>query len=119
MNRTLRDQIKRRMGWCIGAFVCGWVLIGLGTEVARSMPAVPRELLPLIGVALFAAGALAMNFLVKCPKCHARLARTIAMPVAFSFGSGPKVCYCPYCGVSLDEPIPLTGPQAGNPIHPA
>ena len=119
MNGTLRDQIKRRMWWCIGAFVCGWVLIVVGTEVARSFPDLPREVLPLGGVLLFAGGALAMNFLVKCPKCQARLARTIAMPVAFSFGSGPKIGFCPYCGVSLDESLPQTGPQAGNPIHPA
>jgi hypothetical protein len=28
------------------------------------------------------------------------------MPLAFSWGSGPKVNFCPFCGVNLDEPRP-------------
>jgi len=119
MNGTLRGQIKRRMYWCLGIFACGWVVMVLGTELAKSLPDVPREIIPVGGMLLFGGAALAMHWLVRCPKCEAKLARTIAMPVAFSWGSGPKIGFCPYCGVNLDQPLPQTGVQAGNPIHPA
>ena len=52
-------------------------------------------------------GALvAMQRGIKCPKCKAKLGQTIAMSLAFSWGSGPKVNFCPFCGVNLDEPRP-------------
>jgi hypothetical protein len=40
------------------------------------------------------------------------------MHVAFSWRSGPKIDFCPFCGVNLDEPVALGDPilQALNPI---
>jgi hypothetical protein len=37
---------------------------------------------------------------------------------AFNFGSGPRVNFCPFCGVNLDEPRPLSSDRsaAQNPI---
>lgn len=53
---------------------------------------------------MFGGAMFAMQRIVKCPKCKANLGRTIAMPLSLSWGSGPKINFCPYCAVSLDEP---------------
>jgi hypothetical protein len=120
MTHTIREHVKRRMWWCVGTAVGGWLTIFAGTTLEKDLPGdIPRGVLPLVGFVLFFGAILAMNWLVKCPKCKAKIGRTIAMPLTFSWGSGPKINYCPYCGVNLDEPMPQTGPQAGNPIHPA
>jgi hypothetical protein len=55
---------------------------------------------------VFMGAILALNYLVKCPKCANNLGRTIALPVGLSLGTGRKIKFCPYCGVSLDEPCP-------------
>ena len=122
MKQTIRHCIKRRVWWCAAAGIGGWLLFALGGAVARDLPhGIPRAAIPIAGFLLFGGAILAMQRIVRCPKCKARLGQTIAMPVAFSWGSGPKVGFCPYCGVNLDEPLPHAGPvaQSQNPISPA
>jgi hypothetical protein len=36
--------------------------------------------------------------------------------LAFSWGSGPRINFCPYCGVSLDQP--RTQQQHGTATNP-
>jgi len=106
MSRSLREEIKRRVRRWAAVAVAGWVLIALGESVARYLPnGVPAPVVPVIGVMLFF-GALIAARRVRCPKCRAAVGRTIAMPVALSWGSGPKVNLRPFCDVSLDEPCP-------------
>ena len=106
---TIRDYIRRRVWWCLGIGFAGWALIPFGSALASALP---KPILPgalsfsVVGALVFAGAMLVMQRIVKCPKCLARLGRTIAMPLAFSWGSGPKIGFCPYCGVSLDEPVP-------------
>ena len=71
------------------------------------------------GGVMFGGAILALQMIVRCPKCKARLGRTIAMPVAFGWRSGPRVNFCPFCGVKLDEPIPHpeSATQSLNPIR--
>lgn len=110
------------MYWCAGIGFSAWLLFPLTTVVAKNFPSsIPVAGIPALGILLFAGAMLAMQRLVKCPKCKARLARTVGMPIAFSWGSGPRVNFCPYCGVNLDEPVPGAEPvaQTQNPIHPA
>ena len=121
---TIRDYIKRRM-WTWGAVALGsWLVVALGAAISKGggRGALP-PLLPLAGFAGFASAILAMQFFVKCPKCRARLAQTIAMYVAFQWGGRRQVNFCPFCGVNLDEPVPgsdpATMPNPQNPIHPA
>lgn len=105
MSVTIRDYIKKRVRWCFAIAAAGWLLIALGSAFAQQLPAgFPQFLVPLLGGLLFGGAILAMQGVVKCPKCRANLGRTIAMPVAMSFGSGPKINFCPYCGVHLDQP---------------
>jgi hypothetical protein len=107
MNQTIRDYLKGRIRWCLACAVGGWLLIALGGGLAAHLPAgIPRPAIPLLGFAVFFGAILAMQRSIRCPKCEARLGQTIAMPLAFNFGSGPRVNFCPFCGVNLDEPRP-------------
>jgi hypothetical protein len=92
----------------------------LGAAIAQSLPAgVVRAAVPIVGFVFFGGAILALQRFVKCPNCKARLGQTIAMPVALSWGSGPRVNFCPFCGVNLDEPLPRpqSPPQSLNPIQ--
>jgi hypothetical protein len=108
MNKTIRDYIKRRVWWCAGVAACGWLMFPLGAVIARSLPhGAPEAIIPIAGMILFGGAILALQRIVRCPTCKARLGQTIAMPLAFSWGSGPKINFCPYCGVSLEQELPL------------
>ena len=122
MNETIRQHIKRRVRWCMAIAAGGWLMFPLATSLAGYLPeGIPQGAAPLAGMLLFVGAIFTMQRIVKCPKCKARLAQTIAMHVAFSWGSGPRVNFCPYCGVSLDERAPRSEPVAPtqDPIRPA
>lgn len=107
MSATIRDYLKGRIRWCLAFAVGGWLLIALGGGFAAHLPeGIPRPAIPLLGFIVFFGAIIAIQRSIKCPKCKARLGRTIAMPLAVNFGSGPQVNFCPFCGVSLDEPQP-------------
>jgi hypothetical protein len=99
---TIRQYIKRRVLWGFGAFVgAGVISFALGSLVAN------RNLANAISlIAMFAGvvGYLSALF-IRCPKCRANLSLTIAIPTAAHI-FGRKVQYCPYCAVSLDDPMP-------------
>jgi hypothetical protein len=103
MNQTIRDYIKRRVRWLFAVGILGWLIL----PASQLLWPAEKSALPLaaVGMIVFFGAILALNYFVKCPRCRANLGRTIAMPLALSFGSGPKINFCPYCGVSLDEPV--------------
>jgi hypothetical protein len=119
MNQTIRDYIKGRVRWLFAVGVLGWLTFPLSQFAGRSQPV--GAALPALGMLVFVGAILALNWAVKCPRCRANLGRTIAMTVGLSWGSGPKVNFCPYCGVSLDEPrekqTPAAQQQPFNPIR--
>jgi hypothetical protein len=120
VNPSIRAYIKGRVRWCLALALGGWLLIALGGALAKSLPAnFPRALLPMAGFILFFGSIVAMRWMIKCPKCQAKLGQTIAMPLAFSWGRPPQVNFCPYCGVNLDEPRARSEPVAPsqNPIR--
>ena len=119
MNDTIRDYIRRRVWWCAAFAVGGWLMFPLGAAIAQRLPdGAARAAMPIVGFVMFGGAILALQRIVKSPKCKARLGQTIAMPVAFGWGSGPRVNFCPFCGVKLDEPIPHSesSTQSLNPI---
>lgn len=120
MNGTIRQYIKRRVWWCAGVAFAGWLMFPLGAAIAKNLPSgAPAASVPVIGFVMFFGALLAMRRIVKCPSCKARLGHTIAMPLAFSWGSGPKVNFCPFCGVNLDQPMPHSeAVQPHNPLDP-
>src|SRR5215472_1426878 len=107
MHNTIRRYLKRRVWWCAGIALCGWLLFPVGEMVSPQLPdSVPKAAIPALGMIIFVGAILAMQWTLRCPKCKARVGQTIAMPLAFSWGRGPKINFCPYCGISLDEPVP-------------
>ena len=117
MTGTIRDYIKRRVWWCAALGFGGWLMFALGTAIARNMPdVVPPAAAPAVGFVMFGGAILALQRIVRCPRCKAKLGQTVAMPIACSWGSGPKVNFCPFCGVNLDEPLPGV-PSAQEPAR--
>ena len=113
MNQTIRDYIKRRVRWAFAVGVLGWLTLPLSQFAGHEEPGNKvGAALPALGMLVFLGAILALNWLIKCPRCRANLSRTIAMTVGLSWGSGPKVNFCPYCGVSLDEPCEKQTPGA-------
>ena len=122
MAKTIRSYIKTRVRVCFAIGVAGWLLIPLGEAIARNLPeGMPTAAFPFVGLVVFGGAMFAMQRIVKCPKCKANLGRTIAMPLALSWGSGPKINFCPYCAVSLDQPLhpqqAQKPPASQNPIQ--
>jgi hypothetical protein len=120
MNETIRAYLKRRVRWISAVGLLGWLVFPLTAIV------LPREpghniggTLPAFGGLLFAGAIIALNWAIKCPRCCANLGRTIAMPLGLSWGSGPRINFCPYCGVGLDEPrVKQTSASPPAPFNP-
>ena len=102
MQPTIRDVIKRRMRWLTLVAIAGWLLVGLSIQFPRNGQ--PPPPLVIVGFLVFAGALLAMQRAVRCLKCSTPLGK-IAATIAFGLW-GRRVNFCPYCGVSLDEPVP-------------
>jgi len=97
MNQSIRDYLKRRVRWAMAILIGGWVLFASSIVTHMDNP-----VLNIVGALMFGGGILFMNWGNKCPRCAARLGQlavTMAIP-----GLKPQPNFCPYCGVSLDEP---------------
>jgi len=114
MHETIRSFIKRRVRWFLAIAALAWISIPVWLSVTRERQ---QPYVPFAAMAVFASAALGMQFLVRCPRCKVRLGQ-IGVQVAFSFLK-PTVNFCPYCGVSLDEPLPRAEDplQSQNPIR--
>lgn len=96
MNETIRDYLKWRVRWRVAIAIGGWVVVAasVGTHVDNSIASIA-------GVLTFGGAILSLQW-IKCPKCSVRLgqiAMTLGVPAL-----KPQPNFCPYCGVSLDEP---------------
>jgi hypothetical protein len=100
---TIRDYIKRRVRWAMGIGISSWLLVALLGPLGFHSNVLP--VFAIVGVVGFGGAILSIQF-IRCPKCKAPLGQTIAMPMALRVG-GRQVNFCPYCGVQLDEPMPM------------
>jgi hypothetical protein len=118
--QTIRDYLKRRVRWIFAVGVLGWLALPLSGVLRHEEPGNQAgAALPALGMLVFLGAILAFNWAIKCPRCRANLGRTIAMTVGLSWGSGPKVNFCPYCGVNLDEPrVKLASSGQHVPLNP-
>jgi len=111
MNETIRDYIKRRVRWCMGIGIAGWVVIAtsIGTRVEN-------PIVSMLGFLTFGGAILALQW-IKCPRCSVRLGLLgIGLGVP---GLKPQPNFCPYCGVSLDEPRVKQTPEGQHaPYNP-
>ena len=112
MDKTIRNLVRRRVRGLAAAGFSGWLLFALsGALSGGTAKGHPPPVLVICGFVLFGGAILCLQLWVTCPKCSRRLGQTIAMPVAFGGRKAPN--YCPFCGVSLDEPMP----QAPSPAE--
>ena len=108
MNETIRDRIKRRVRWTMAAGTFGCLASLLAAVSMHGGSLNHREAvaaLTLMGFMLFGGGALWWASWTRCRKCAERIGPEIGMRVAFAIFRKPPN-FCPYCGVSLDEPCP-------------
>ena len=113
MQETMRNFIKRRIRWFMAIGLLAWLSIPAWISLTRDRE---RPYVPFAAMAVFASAVLGMQFFVRCPKCKVRLGQ-IAVQVGINFLK-PTVNFCPYCGVSLDQPRshPQSPTQSLNPI---
>jgi hypothetical protein len=101
---TARMRLDRRMWWLGSAMYAGFGLFLSGMLGGWLLGQPPVLALP--GFALGFMVSMATHFfLLRCPKCRGNLA-----PVAMRQGwlsVDRRVCFCPYCGVCLDEELPV------------
>jgi hypothetical protein len=98
---TIRDYIRARAR---PFFALAFVAIALFVfaQLANIDPSFRRVLFfAALGIYLVAWYRL---YATKCPRCNNRL-NNIASQVGLSRGGRPVAKLCPYCGVSLDEPL--------------
>jgi hypothetical protein len=108
MHETIRNFIKRRVRWFMAIGLLAWLSIPLWLSVTHERE---QPYVPFAAMAVFASAALGMQLFVRCPRCKVRLGQ-IGVQVGINFLK-PTVNFCPYCGVSLDEPLP----HAEDPIR--
>lgn len=106
-NETIRNRIKRRVRLCVGVGLLSWLSFFLVPIIGDGKPQPP---LMLLGLALLAGALIALQFAIKCPRCSQRLGQEIGMRVGVSIWKKPPN-FCPYCGVSLDQPCSRTQSQ--------
>ena len=112
MGETIRGHIQRRVRWFMAIGFLAWLLIPGWLAIARDHG---QPYIPFVAMAIFASAALGLQLFVRCPKCKIRLGQ-----IGVQVGVGilkPKVNFCPYCGVNLDEPLPAA-PSAAQSLNP-
>ena len=103
---TAREQLSRRMRWIggtmyagIGLFLAG---IAIGAAVGGQQPVL---VVSLPGFAVVFVVSIVCQFVAfRCPECRGNLAPLLMYRGWLSVDQ--SVCFCPYCGISLDEKPP-------------
>jgi hypothetical protein len=110
---TIRAMLNRRMRWFnavvyggMGVFLAVF-LVGqaFGQQVTLALA------FPVFAVA-FAYGMVAQYIGFLCPRCRGNLAPTLLGYSGFS--ANHRVCFCPYCGVGLDEELSAEASPSGT-----
>lgn len=100
---TIRSHLKRKVRRILLLCGCGLVLFVLGPLAMETGKGFVW--FPFVGWAMFMAGIITVQWFTKCPKCETRLGQEMSWKIGARFwGKAPN--FCPYCGVSLDEPLP-------------
>ena len=116
-NMTIREHIKRRLmlGFCAAG--ASWLLVAALMFTREEAPPVP---VLFVGMGIFMAAIIFLNFAIRCVRCGGNLGLTIA-PALISFFRGKRrISFCPYCGISLDtslqeaQAVAADRPKAGS-----
>jgi hypothetical protein len=103
MDETIRHYLKRRIRWAFAIGICGWLMFSFSAAVfgpQKDAAASMTLIMQIAGVAMFG-GAILVMARTKCPKCSVTLGQ-VGSSIAIPFVKQPN--FCPYCGVSFDEP---------------
>lgn len=119
MPETMRRSLTRRVRRALVTLILGWLMLPLSMFAFgnRDRSEDPVALaFQILGFLMFGGGILFLAR-TKCPKCAATLGQ-VGMTLGIPFIKQPN--YCPYCGVSFDQPMPGTASQitASNPHDP-
>ena len=103
MSETIRDYLKRRTRRFMAIGFGSWLFFALSAGFGHIGPKLGPAVF--VGFGILFGAVLALLFFVKCPKCGTGFWQ-LAGQLALHWGSRRRVNFCPYCGVSLDEPMP-------------
>lgn len=100
---TIKSYLKRRGSLllslialtAIGMMVCGFL-------IQRHM--VPPPFAGL-AIAAFVFSFIPMLFFFRCPSCNGNLGSLAAYFGPLNFLAKKPVCFCPFCGVNMDQPL--------------
>jgi hypothetical protein len=102
---TIRKLItRRRRNFLILAFAA-WLGFGGSMFVASTQGTPPW--FTLIFFAAFGAAILGILFRLRCPRCKGSFGMINAPFNGKTTGINRRIDFCPYCGVSLDEPLSM------------
>lgn len=103
MPETIRERVKRRVRRTTCVAFTAWAVAAIALITTHGRTPAPILVLAFI---VFAACVLYI-LLTRCPKCSAVLGQCVTNHVGIRMGRMfPRPNYCPYCGVSLDDPCP-------------
>jgi len=102
---TIREKLARRVVRFWIVFVLGMLLF-FGAVFFQGVFGFRRGIvIGILGVVVLGVLLAIGQFLwFRCPSCRGNLSQLLLGRGPFRFG--PRVHYCPYCGLSLDERIP-------------
>jgi hypothetical protein len=98
---TIRDYLARRKRLFIGLAVVSW-LGAAGSMFLAANGNVPW--LFFVFFVGFAVAILGIMFFLRCPRCGGPIGATNATLVTDQMLFVRRINFCPYCGISLDEP---------------
>jgi hypothetical protein len=105
MTETIRNHFRRRMRWAMTLSLSGFLILAAWLAWIGPQKAVAStKLIPCaIGLSLFGIG-LYLSGSTRCPQCSNSIREMTATFAAFKFLIRDPPGYCPYCGISLDDP---------------
>jgi hypothetical protein len=112
MQMTARTQLDRLLRWMRGAIYFGLGLFFLGILLGAILDEqevlIPAISLPGFAIA-FVANMVGYFGALRCPRCRGNLGPLLMPQERRWFSVVHSVCFCPYCGSSLDEELPQEG----------
>jgi len=98
---TIREALLRKKRWGTVPFGVAWLLALLIISQAanKSLP-----LVIILPVVVVIAAVIYLSFFIRCPRCRGNIG-ILNVSVSKTVRLLPPISFCPYCGVSLDEPL--------------
>ena len=99
---TIRDYIRRRVRIGYVLALVGVIIIAVGYPFSPDRIDTIDAVVAFLTFVPFFAAIAYLSVALRCPRCKGNLAVT---PFAYPYLSLKRVLkFCPYCGVSVDEP---------------